>query len=303
MADENASVVTASIDEPTQADLLGNHRNENDQAECKTADEDKLPSTLTGSTVDSTNGICSDDSNSADGDGKPCARETVELKIIYNKQKYDVTFALDDTVDALKQYIEKLTDVPVAMQKIMFKGRMNDDATLRDSKVTNGAKIMVIGSTVNDVLAINEPSSKSPKQAEVFDTTPSKEPLCKQKAHKTVLDKYGKPDDIMPGIRAQREPLPPHPISGMYNKMGGKVRLTFKLEAGQVWIGTKERTEKLSLGSVKSVISEPIEGHDEYHLMALQLGPTEASRYWVYWVPAQYVDAIKDAILGSWQYF
>jgi hypothetical protein len=35
----------------------------------------------------------------------------------------------------------------------------------------------------------------------------------------------------------------------------------------------------------------------------IQLGATEASRYWVYWVPAQYVDAIKDAILGKWQYF
>lgn len=35
----------------------------------------------------------------------------------------------------------------------------------------------------------------------------------------------------------------------------------------------------------------------------LQLGPTEASRYWIYWVPAQYVEAIKDAILGKWQFF
>ena len=38
-------------------------------------------------------------------------------------------------------------------------------------------------------------------------------------------------------------------------------------------------------------------------VQGLQLGPTEASRYWIYWVPAQYVDAIKDAILGKWQFF
>ena len=36
---------------------------------------------------------------------------------------------------------------------------------------------------------------------------------------------------------------------------------------------------------------------------ALQTGPTELSRYWLYWVPAQYVEAIKDAILGKWQFF
>jgi hypothetical protein len=34
-----------------------------------------------------------------------------------------------------------------------------------------------------------------------------------------------------------------------------------------------------------------------------QLGPTEASRYWIYWVPAQYVDAIKDSVLGKWQFY
>jgi hypothetical protein len=51
----------------------------------------------------------------------------------------------------------------------------------------------------------------------------------------------------MPGIKAMREPLPSHPISGMYNKSGGKVRLTFKLEANQVWIGTKGQSINLFL--------------------------------------------------------
>lgn len=39
------------------------------------------------------------------------------------------------------------------------------------------------------------------------------------------------------------------------------------------------------------------------YLQGLQLGPTEGSRYWVYWVPAQYVEAIKDAVFGVWQFF
>ncbi|CAH3185058.1 unnamed protein product, partial [Porites evermanni] len=100
-----------------------------------------------------------------------------------------------------------------------------------------------------------------------------------------------------------QEKLPDIPVAGMYNKYGGKVRLTFKLQLDQLWIGTKERTEKIPMGSIKNVISESIEGHEEYHIMAIQLGPTEASRYWIYWVPAQYVDAIKDTILGKWQPF
>lgn len=40
-----------------------------------------------------------------------------------------------------------------------------------------------------------------------------------------------------------------------------------------------------------------------FWFQGIQLGPTEASRYWIYWVPAQYVDAIKDTVLGKWQYF
>lgn len=230
-------------------------------------------------------------------------REMVEFKVVFKKDTFNVKLALDDSVDVLQQHIEGLTNVPVAMQKLMFKGRMKDDATLRENKVINGSKIMVVGSTVDDVMAVSKPAGKAKVDGGKVDTSSSKDPLCKQKVHKTVLDKYGKPDDVMPGIRQRREPLPPCPISGMYNKAGGKVRLTFKLESDQIWIGTKERTEKISLTSIKTIVNEEIEGHEEYHLMGLQLGPTELSRYWIYWVPAQYVDAIKDAILGNWQYF
>ena len=36
-----------------------------------------------------------------------------------------------------------------------------------------------------------------------------------------------------------QEKLPDIPVAGMYNKYGGKVRLTFKLQLDQLWIGTK----------------------------------------------------------------
>ncbi|ESO12437.1 hypothetical protein HELRODRAFT_62886 [Helobdella robusta] len=229
--------------------------------------------------------------------------DLVSFKIVYNKQTYSVTLPLDDTVESLKLHIEKLTEVPIQMQKLMFKGRMKEEGTLRDNKLTTGSKIMVVGSTMNDVIAVSQASSSVVKESNSVAGTSNKEPLSKQKPHKTVLEKYGMPDDVMPGIKNCQEPLPRIPLSGMYNKSGGRVRLTFKLEADQVWIGTKERTEKLSLGSIKAVVSEPIDGHEQYHLMALQLGPTEASRYWIYWVPSQYINAIKDAILGNWQFF
>lgn len=228
--------------------------------------------------------------------------ETVEFKIVYNKQKYDVTFPTNETVTKLKAHVQTLTGVPSAMQKIMFKGLAKDESTLKDLKVTKGAKIMVVGSTLNDVLSVTKPSPQE-LQETAKATAAAKEPLSQQKEHKRVLDKHGKPDDVPVGIKNVKEPLPHMPLSGMYNKSGGKVRLTFKLEVDQIWLGTKERTEKIPMNSIKAVVSEAIKDHEEYHILGLQLGPTEASRYWIYWVPAQYVDAIKDTVLGKWQYF
>merc|ERR1712079_678866 len=187
-------------------------------------------------------------------------------------------------------------NVPNTMQKVMIKGLAKDEMTLRQVGVINGSKVMVVGSTITDILEVNKkPTAQQLKEA-------AKESWSEQKLHKKVLEKV-KPDDIMAGLKNTKESLPGIPLTGMLNKSGGKVRLTFKLELDQIWIGTKERTEKVPLNSIKQVVSEAILGQEEYHILGLQLGPTEASRYWVYWVPAQYVDAIKEAILGKWQLF
>jgi hypothetical protein len=229
------------------------------------------------------------------------AGEKIEFKVVYNKKKYDIAFGSEETVGALKAHLQDVIGVPSTMQKVMIKGLAKDEMTLKKLGVTKGSKIMVVGSTLNDVLEVTKkPTPSQLKEEEVKET--QKESLCQQKQHKKVLEK-GPPDDVMPGIKNVKEVLPPCPISGMLNKSGGKVRLTFKLELDQVWIGTKERTQKLPLNSVKTVVSEVIEGHEEYSMLALQLGPTEASRYWIYWVPNQYVEAIKEAILGKWQLF
>ncbi|MPC67449.1 Ubiquitin domain-containing protein UBFD1 [Portunus trituberculatus] len=64
-----------------------------------------------------------------------------------------------------------------------------------------------------------------------------------------------------------RDVLPSYPLSGMVNKHGGKVRLTFKLELDQIWIGTKERTEKVNMNHIRHIVSEAIEGFEQYHIM------------------------------------
>ncbi|KAL0104043.1 hypothetical protein PUN28_017026 [Cardiocondyla obscurior] len=228
------------------------------------------------------------------------SRESIDFTVIYNKQKISVNFPLDGTVAELKTHLQKIISVPQAMQKVMFKGLAKDDQTLKSLGVTKGAKVMIVGSKLDDVLAVSIPTKQDLIDEAV--SSVNKEPLSQQKVHRKVLDK-GIPEDVMPGILDSKEPLPEFPLAGMLNKSGGKVRLTFKLEQDQLWIGTKERTDKIPMNSIKGVHSEPIHDHPEYHIMAIQLGTTEASRYWIYWVPAQYISAIKDAILGKWCYF
>lgn len=222
--------------------------------------------------------------------------ELVDLTVIYNKQKFDIKFSLDQTIGQLKKHLQDIIGVPHSLQKVMIKGLAKDERNLRELGVVKGAKVMVVGSKLDDVLAVSTPAPQDSAD-EKPGSAATKEPFCKQKMHRKVLDK-GVPEDVMPGIKNIKEPLPPFPLSGMLNKAGGKVRLTFKLELDQLWIGTKERTDKIPMNSIKSIVSEPIDGFEQYHLMGLQLGTTEASRYWVYWVPAQYIDSIKDAILG-----
>nr|XP_025711191.1 ubiquitin domain-containing protein UBFD1 isoform X3 [Callorhinus ursinus] len=175
-------------------------------------------------------------SNGEDAGGG-AGRELVDLKIIWNKTKHDVKFPLDSTGSELKQKIHSITGLPPAMQKVMYKGLVPEDKTLREIKVTSGAKIMVVGSTINDVLAVNTPKDAAQQDAKAEEN--KKEPLCRQKQHRKVLDK-GKPEDVMPSVKGAQERLPTVPLSGMYNKSGGKVRLTFKLEQDQLWIGTKD---------------------------------------------------------------
>ena len=53
------------------------------------------------------------------------------------------------------------------MMKLMYKGLLKDDKTLREVKIFNGVKMMVVGSTLDDVLTIQPPNPKELKAQKV----------------------------------------------------------------------------------------------------------------------------------------
>lgn len=46
------------------------------------------------------------------------------------------------------------------MQKVMVKGLAHDQKSLRESGIVSGSKVMVIGSTFNDVLALSHQTAQ-----------------------------------------------------------------------------------------------------------------------------------------------
>lgn len=49
----------------------------------------------------------------------------------------------------------EIQGVPKEMQKVMVKGLAHDEKSLRESGIVSGSKVMVIGSTFDDVLSLS----------------------------------------------------------------------------------------------------------------------------------------------------
>ncbi|XP_025835917.1 ubiquitin domain-containing protein UBFD1-like [Agrilus planipennis] len=166
---------------------VSNHTKE-EKSDFKEPSECKIPKTEISEVTESSNDEKKVDSTS----------ELLDFKVVYNKNKHDVSAPSDSTVAELKKKLQGLLGVPESLQKLMYKGLLQDNQTLANVGITKGAKIMLVGSTLNDVLAVSSVTKQD--VAELENPANTKEPLCRQKIHKKVLDK-GVPEDAMPGIR------------------------------------------------------------------------------------------------------
>lgn len=225
--------------------------------------------------------------------------EQVAFRITYGKKTADLKRPADSTVAELKAEVEKLFGVPPELQKLMLKGMIKTDDTLQRVGIKNGSKMLLIGSSREEQQAAAQ-APPAAAAAAAWDATPEVEvPLSKQTQHAKVLAK-GPPDDAVPGIKGRQVPLPEaqQAIPGLLNGQGNKVRLTFKPELEQVWIGSATHTQKIAYNMVHRIDSYAIEGQEEYSMLSVQLDKAGSSKYWLYFVPSQHVAGIKMRILG-----
>ncbi|PRP82162.1 hypothetical protein PROFUN_10433 [Planoprotostelium fungivorum] len=235
----------------------------------------------------------------------------VNFIISFNKKQHEIITRTgvdpNEKLKDLRQTIYKLTEVAPPLQKLMFKGILKDeDKTVQELGIKEGTKIMMIGSTISDVMNASAPTEATTqvKEGESFYTTSAhtypednSESLSEKMPHKKIIAK-GKPDEIEPALKGRNDPLPPAGLKGMLNNTGVKIRLTFKVFTQELWISSASNTQKINFSQIRGVTFEPIKGNEDYHIVALHLGSSDSSKYYIYWVPCQYTKAIRSTIMS-----
>lgn len=227
--------------------------------------------------------------------------ELVSFRVVFAKQTHEVSFGLDRTISELKSHLEKITSCPVVQQKLMYKGQLKDEDTLRNKKFKKNAKVLLVGATAAQILQVTaaaatdftklEAEEKKAAQAE-------QQKWSELHIHKEVLKK-GKPPQVVMGYvpaLGDMEPLPQTAINPLYNRRG-KCRLQVDLLQGVLTISTNEGQTKVPINKIQDCEAQPIEGHPGYHILGLRIG-TEKSMRFFYWFPSQYVAGMK-AMFGS----
>ncbi|TPP62094.1 Ubiquitin domain-containing protein UBFD1 [Fasciola gigantica] len=228
--------------------------------------------------------------------------EPIQITVLHNRSKYRFSFSPSATVIEIKEALEPLTHVPIGMQKLIFRGLLSDSTSLGSLQLpARDAKLMLVGTSQSEADELRQVESTPVVEGDKIATVSPVEPnteWSEQTEHKRILERFGKPDNAMVGILNSEEILAPdESLTGLYDKRGQALRLRVRPDTCELWLATKDVTHKFPLATIYDVVSQPIKDHPEYHIMAFQLGPTPKSRYFVYWLPSQYVDSIKTMVL------
>ncbi|EFN55612.1 hypothetical protein CHLNCDRAFT_133751 [Chlorella variabilis] len=228
--------------------------------------------------------------------------ECIAIKVTYGKQSVTTSRPLLSTVASLKADVAAHTGVPPENQvrKLLFKGMLKDEQTLQAAGLKSGSKVIVMGSRPEEikVTKLGQAGAAGGGGGD-WDDKPPSEPWSEQEQHKKVISK-GRPDDGWPGIKDKQVPLRDDQtyIPGLYNSQGTKVRLTFKAELQQLWVGSAVSTQKVPYNTIAKMESQAIKGQEEYSILRIQVGSSASSNLWLYYLPSQAVSGVKMRVLG-----
>lgn len=232
---------------------------------------------------------------------------TTKFTIVHNKKSIEVSVNLESwTVQDLKDAISKETNVPPDFQKIMVKGMMlkENEKPLKEIKtLKKGVKILLMGCSAEEARGVNDrtlakKAASEMSKADKVQATKAAGGLAEgfqdEYPHNKIIE-AGVPEKALPGVANRQDPLPKESITGLRNSKGDPLRISFSIFAQELTLKTAASTEKMYFYSISNVYSAPIKGHEEYSIVALKAGESKTLIY-IYWVPSQYVEAIKKTI-------
>lgn len=112
------------------------------------------------------------------------------VQVMYNKNPLQLEISEGMTVLQLKNLIKDRVGVDVHLQKVLLKGIAKDEALLGSLGVSeNTKKILVIGSSIQDVLKVKEVPTQEEKDKEGSSASSSGANWCSLPNHKKVIDK------------------------------------------------------------------------------------------------------------------
>ncbi|OZJ02714.1 hypothetical protein BZG36_03846 [Bifiguratus adelaidae] len=90
----------------------------------------------------------------------------VHFSVQWKAQSIELDWSPTSTIGNLKEYIAEQTGVETTTQKLLYKGTLkNDDATLEEAKVKDGARIMLVGSSKDDLKQIRDIDEHAARRA------------------------------------------------------------------------------------------------------------------------------------------
>eukprot|EP01120_Amphizonella_sp_Union-15-10_P002980 TRINITY_DN1327_c0_g2_i1.p1 TRINITY_DN1327_c0_g2~~TRINITY_DN1327_c0_g2_i1.p1 ORF type:complete len:146 (+),score=19.83 TRINITY_DN1327_c0_g2_i1:86-523(+) len=128
----------------------------------------------------------------------PTSPQPIELIFKYSHKTFTIETTQEATLGELRQLLHKQTEVAPALQKIMFKGKAlsNDSTKLTEFKLRNKEKLLLVGSSIQEVLKVAEQSEQTTETSK----DDEKVYLSDLPQHKKIIEK-GVPEEAIKGFR------------------------------------------------------------------------------------------------------
>jgi hypothetical protein len=220
----------------------------------------------------------------------------MELLFSYRGKVLPLQVVESETITNVKLRLEEIFDLPAENMKLLYRGMLSE-GTVADYNIAPNSKIIILGSKKEEidlVLSLKKSDITFSEDLEIKDR------LQDAPRHAKILA-AGVPDGAIEGNSLLVLPLPSSlELTHLRNSFGNKCRIAFT--SGYMRINTNAGTQSLPLKEVLNSTFEKIlqdEKDTGYSIMHLETtGETCSKNIFIYYIPNQFVDAIRIILLS-----